>query len=363
MILLNIARAGRREPMHFTAVSSVAATFNFQVSAGLLGRVADNVGTGSAAALTLGASVSENPTVTIIPVEGEAFTKRLLSPMRDDVFLFLRQQGVEPTRMLRVLAQGYVDTSGEGRVNFRNNPKYKDQYIEFRRIVLHIGSLSLADAIQAHTIVYEEEIPAPHTTDSIAPGVTDTVIGALKEGYHWNPPKEGESPALTRVLRGKSIITNYKLSDLSNAQRRQLYKEAERLPEQGLLVDISPDSPGGEFPLHGYFQFRSLFQSLHFIARGIEAYPEFDVEKDPRTGQISINPAVTLAIQKTGDEPSNALLKIEHAGSWYWLPELPDGASDEAAWNQTSFLLLIALYNMTVTDVTQHARPTITIAK
>ena len=225
LLLLNIARAGRREPLHFTAVSSVAATFNFEVSAGWLGRLADNPGTGSAAVLTLGVSASENPTVTIIPVEGEAFTKRMLTPLDGNKALFLGQQGLDPSRILRLLAVSYVDTSGERRVNFRNDPRYKDQYIEFRRIVLHIASLHLADAIHPHQIVYEEVVPAPYPTDSSAPEATDTVISALKEGYLWQPPVEGGPPVLTQVVEGRRIVTNYDLSDTSDDQRRRLCKD------------------------------------------------------------------------------------------------------------------------------------------
>ena len=39
-------------------------------------------------------------------------------------------------------------------------------------------------------------------------------------------------------------------------------------------------------------------------SRRMSAVPEFDVEKVPRTGPILANPARTLAIQKTADDPS-----------------------------------------------------------
>src|SRR5262245_7720078 len=37
LLLLNIARARHYRPVHFTAVSSVAATFDFRVNAGVIG--------------------------------------------------------------------------------------------------------------------------------------------------------------------------------------------------------------------------------------------------------------------------------------------------------------------------------------
>src|ERR1051325_9723 len=39
LLLLNIARARHYRPVHFTAVSSVAATFDFRVSAGITGSI------------------------------------------------------------------------------------------------------------------------------------------------------------------------------------------------------------------------------------------------------------------------------------------------------------------------------------
>src|ERR1044072_2871113 len=39
LLLLNIARARHHRPVHFTAVSSVAATFDFRVRAGITGSI------------------------------------------------------------------------------------------------------------------------------------------------------------------------------------------------------------------------------------------------------------------------------------------------------------------------------------
>src|SRR4029077_12270092 len=70
-LLINIARAHQHQPIHFTGVSNVAATFDFRVNAG-----ATPAFTGEAG------SAAENPTISIAPIEGEEFTKRLLTPFR-----------------------------------------------------------------------------------------------------------------------------------------------------------------------------------------------------------------------------------------------------------------------------------------
>src|SRR5918994_934409 len=77
-LLINIARAQHHQPIHFTGVSNIAATFDFRVNAGATPAL-----TGDASQTLLpifGGSVAENPTISIVPIDGEEFTKRLLTP-------------------------------------------------------------------------------------------------------------------------------------------------------------------------------------------------------------------------------------------------------------------------------------------
>ena len=65
LLLLNIARARHYRPVHFTAVSSVAATFDFRVNAGIAGRISRGPDPQNALVdLQYGTEVAENPTVT-----------------------------------------------------------------------------------------------------------------------------------------------------------------------------------------------------------------------------------------------------------------------------------------------------------
>jgi hypothetical protein len=78
-ILVNIARARQNEPIHFTALSNIAATFNFQMTAGATPPLGGLEG-GFALAPVFGTMVAKNSTFSIVPIEGEEFTKRLLTP-------------------------------------------------------------------------------------------------------------------------------------------------------------------------------------------------------------------------------------------------------------------------------------------
>src|SRR3954463_2699670 len=67
-LLINIARAQHHQPVHFTGVSNIAATFDFRVNAGASPALTGD--SGSLLVPIFGGSVAENPTISIVPIEG-----------------------------------------------------------------------------------------------------------------------------------------------------------------------------------------------------------------------------------------------------------------------------------------------------
>jgi hypothetical protein len=168
MLLLNIARSKRLEPLHFTAVSSVTATFGFTAAAGI---TPTGTETTPLVAPFFNARVTESPTISIIPIEGEEFTKRILSPVSARKVAFLFQQGVEPAILLRLIGQELVVQKEKGFAVLHNNPLEAAQYIEFRRRVLQISSLNLSEALYVGPIFYENTLPISFPKDSGSPEV------------------------------------------------------------------------------------------------------------------------------------------------------------------------------------------------
>lgn len=102
-LLINIARAQHHQPVHFTRVSNIAATFDFSVNAG-----ATSALTGDSGGILLplfGGSVSENPTFSIILIEGEEFMRRLLTPFPQGKLMLLLRQHFNIDLLLRMMAQ------------------------------------------------------------------------------------------------------------------------------------------------------------------------------------------------------------------------------------------------------------------
>ena len=93
--------------------------------------------------MTLGSSAAENPTVSIIPIQGEEFTKRLLTPITEETILFfLGQQEIDPAILFRLVSREMILEDHDGRRRFLlNQPHRQEEYREFRQRVMHVSWL------------------------------------------------------------------------------------------------------------------------------------------------------------------------------------------------------------------------------
>jgi hypothetical protein len=138
-LLINIARAHQYQPIHFTGVSNIAATFDFRVSAGATPAL---TGEASRALMPIfGGSVAENPTISIAPIDGEEFTKRLLTPFQETKFLLLLRQRYDIDLLLRLMAQELRITENGQEIAYRNTPADRTGYEMFRLVVTHLSAV------------------------------------------------------------------------------------------------------------------------------------------------------------------------------------------------------------------------------
>ena len=360
LLLLNIARARYHRPVHFTAVSSVAATFDFRTSAGIsggLGRAPEAAE--RAINLEYSASVAENPTITIVPITGEEFTKRVLRPLDEDKFEFLVRQGYDINMVLRLMARGIAFDDERGPLVLFNAPSQGEGYREFRRRLLHLAGLDTERQLFVGPILFEES----HTVRTNRPPNPDEVVAALEKGFRWEGDDEGKVHTVRRKAVGRLVIANYDPARLSNEERRHLHEEAQRAPLDSILVDIRPGNPGGDYPLHGSILLRSMNAIIGFVARSIEEEQEMMVSPDVRTKTVVRNPARTLEIEESDSKPGDYEFSVPFDGRYYSVRKYPISQGMVPSWNQEAFAVLSNLFQMTVTDLTKYPTPAIAIAK
>ena len=401
-LLINIARAQHHEPIHFTRVPNIAATFDFRVNAG--GTPALTGDSGGLLMPLFGGSVAENPTFTIVPIEGEEFTKRLLTPFHQNKFTLLLRQHFDVDLLLRTMAQEvhlhtgrlhkldlfkelddqdhyfyfkrgrkhsnsrsiHLTEAQEHRLHlrrqrhqeqvvYRNSPSDQTAYEMFRKVVLHLSAIQDQKQLYAEPLTFERSWTIP------AGSVSAEGFQALEKEYtvHYNP--QDSTYTLSKQLLGPVLITNYDPDILCCEERAELYDLTSPWIGNDVAFDIRPDYPGGEWPIQGSFRLRSFHSILNFLGHSLGEEAEYPVEKDPRTPAIARdeNPAMTMDLIVADTLPAEAGLFVKSHGKYYAI----NTAEPYSHWNQNAFQLLYILFRMTVTDAPIFGVPSITIAK
>ncbi|MBU6435191.1 MAG: hypothetical protein KJS98_17940, partial [Nitrospirae bacterium] len=240
-LLINIARAHQHQPIHFTGVSNIAATFDFHVSAGATPALTGEASRGLMP--IFGGSVAENPTISIVPIEGEEFTKRLLTPFQETKFLLLLRQRFDIDLMLRLMAQELRITENGEEIAYRNTPADRTGYEMFRRVVTHISAIQDANQLYAEPLVYNRTWTIP------ANSVTAEGFQALQKEYLVTYSQKDNSYTLRKQITGRIVITNYDPDILSPEERARLIDNTEEGQLNDVSFDIRPGHVGGEYPL------------------------------------------------------------------------------------------------------------------
>jgi hypothetical protein len=350
ILLLNIGRTHQNLPTHFTVTSSIAATFDYRTNTGFSANLFENPGSNNSYGVLLGASAAENPTLSIVPIQGEEFSKRILAPMDESRFEFLVFQGAPLNMVLRLMARGIEVQNPDGTFHrfILNSPAVTAEYEEFRRVTKHLLWLNQNRKLFVGTLAFEQSLPLK------GPPSSGEIMAALDKGYSLRRSDQQGDYVLARKVTGRVAITNYDPRTLNNKEREALNEFAGGNPGNFVLLDIRPGHPGGDFPIFGGIKMRSLNAIITFLAAGIDKAREYEVKADPRTNSALHDPAQALALEVTNVQPPDSSLSVSYGGKYYSVSDTP--------WDREAFKLLYSLFQMTVTDVSKIGVP-VTIGK
>jgi hypothetical protein len=349
-LLLNIARSHQHQPLHFTGVANIAATFNFQFNAGATPAFTGE--SGSLLTPVFGGTISENPTISIVPIEGEEFTRRLLTPFQESKLTMLLRQGADVDLILRLLGGELRLNGGKSGGVYLNKPGDAEGYRLFRQAVLHLSSIQDSNRLFVEPLMFDRHWILP------AESLTAEQMTALQKDFKVEYQADRKQVVLSKRITGHILLTNYDPATLSNEERIRLHEEADQGAANDVGVDIRPGYPGGEWPIHGVFRLRSFHNVLNFIGQSISDDPEYGVAKHPQTPNVHENPNNTRSLLVSDNEPAAADLSVKFGEQYYALrPETG------YQWNREGFRLLYQIFQMTMTDLAQQGAPAITIAK
>lgn len=422
-LLTNIARAQYHEPIHFTRISSIAATFNFSANAGATPAL-----TGESGGLLVpffGGSVSENPTFSIDPIAGDEFTRRLLTPFSQHKLMLLLRQDYDIDLMLRMMAQEvhlhdpephpvargtsatdrgkhhqhqlhrgakkeeWGDRNKQGtevdqaevkllspdfpltreqerRVRYRqhihqNLAAYRNNPSDRVGYETFRRIVLHLSAIQDQKKLYAEPLIYERSWEIADSGVSaEGLFHAIENDFAVNHDRAKHTYTLSKQLPGPILITNYDPNILCCEERADLDDLINPWIENDVAFDIRPGYPGGEWPIRGTFRLRSFHTILNFLGHALGEEKEYYVEKDPRTPPIAGNENPVQTLgMVVADKLPDDVDMFVRSHGRYYAV---DTTGADTHWNRNAFQLLYVLFRLTVTDTKPQSVP-ITIAK
>ncbi len=144
-LLLNIVRLRYRDTPTFLEITSISTAYDRVAGLGAEGQIREGAGN-NALLLRPNLSVSERPTVTYVPMQGDRFAKNLLSPLPAEALVYLSQSGWSTERIFRACVQ---------RANRLRNaptasgptPLEAPEFEAFRTMAASLRRLQQADAV------------------------------------------------------------------------------------------------------------------------------------------------------------------------------------------------------------------------
>ncbi len=143
-LLLNLVRLRYRDNPVFLEISSISSQFSLTSNLGVQAKV--NEAYPDSYTLGLGLEFAEKPTITLTPLQGDKFVKRLLSPIPVEHLVLLAHSGWRVDRILRLCVQ---------RLNGLKNaptasgptPELKPEFEDFLKVARLIHRLRRAKVI------------------------------------------------------------------------------------------------------------------------------------------------------------------------------------------------------------------------
>lgn len=288
-MLLNVVRLRYFEAPVFLGVSSVLTQYAWQGTVGVTGQQGFNIGGGLESSSFIGGSALaqylDRPTITYLPIEGDDFARRMMTPISVDLVLGLGEAGYPTDILLR---------AGINRINDVQN---------------------MAGGIPA-------------------PGDVDPALQAVRERENL-----ARFQSLISLMMKLNFYNAYEVQrrDVNGEQQRVLVFSPVQSPEVAPLVDqfktiLGLDRTKNVFRIvdrrmgRGVdeitIQTRSLFQIMGFLALGVEVPP--DQQQQTRmigTGATAATggdgQGVPFRVRWSTHRPADAFAAVEYNGYWY----------------------------------------------
>ncbi|PIS01170.1 MAG: hypothetical protein COT84_03680 [Chlamydiae bacterium CG10_big_fil_rev_8_21_14_0_10_35_9] len=309
-MLLNLVRLRYFDNPYFIDVSSVTTQFTYRSEASASIPIP---GFSTSNPLVLGGDVSwqNQPTLQFTPLEGQAFSQQLLTPIDLQAIQQLVYSGWDVDRVFRLVIQSFdqLTNAPEASGPIVDQIPHYQTFFDATRLLRYF---QLRNELRMGVKVSEDE-------------------KKLQIAF----PYEGEeAKKLARLLKGVYTSNgNYVLS---------------------MELGFNVKGQIGVYP-------RSILSCMYYLSRGVEV-PEEDIQcgraavTKPENGSVFKWTDVVgslMTIKSCSHTPKNAYIAIKYRGNWFYI-------DDADAHSKQTFLLLLQLYNLQA-GIPQVAPPVLTL--
>ncbi len=307
-VLAMIVRMRYGEPAGLLAVSSITASMRFQATIGAQWGVGpESSYAGNLVPLSAGAAYEESPTISYVPVQGEAYLRQVLSPLPLDLTLLLLGAMHESPGVTTLLLRS---------VNgFQNPAALMDAGAEPDPRFAHFAEL-LAGLGRGGHLTWAEE-----------PGEQRSFVLAIR----------GEGPAYEQQLGEMFSALGFAAPRLENVIRLPVTLGA-GMPERPAI----------------HFAPRSLYELLNIAAASTDVPPEH-LESGLAHPLPPGGPALScIHIRRSASRPGEAMTAVRHHGWWYFI-DGTDAASKE------TFRILESIISVEMAETIKGPAPLLTL--
>jgi hypothetical protein len=310
-ILLNIVKIRYVEPISFVDVGQIVAGYSLETGIDAGGSATlSSINTTASITTGLSGKYTDRPTITYVPLTGNAFIKSLLTPLTPENLMFAIQSGVPADMILKL---GVASING-----LRNKSVpiagFRPAEEKFLRVVEIIRSLQLSGAIRMKTIKSKDN---------------------------------QESTTISFWSKGAPADVSLQVRELCD-----LLGLDPGVDQYRLVYGIAPEN-NREIAMQSV----PVMHLLSFLAARVEV-----PEKDVREGRASpgVREAKRNADEKgrfvvkcSDSKPQDAFVSVEYRNRWFWVDD-----RDLESKRSISFIMLI----FTLADTGKHeSLPQITI--
>ncbi|MBX3354565.1 MAG: hypothetical protein KF724_02580 [Phycisphaeraceae bacterium] len=273
-LLLTLVRMRYGDPIGLLSVTSVTASLKFSATAGAQFGVGPQSNySGNLVPLSAGVSYEDNPTISYVPVTGQAFLKDWLSPMSLELLVLLLDGGVDDATLVPWLVAGMNDLQSPGRGG-------RDGFLDAARLLVQLH--------RAGVIFWGRQ-----------QGSSDSFELSIREGDEAHRVQIDEllrlldirrpQPSASGVLRVPLVTGLRQAGDPALAIRTN--SMAQLLVASASAIEVPPEH----------------------VEAGVVAPTTIHASAESTFGQVNI---------KSGrDAPRQAVIAVQHRGWWFWIDD------------------------------------------